>query len=271
MGKPTDILKTYQINNPLETFPGLTIDDLNKYLPAIQTAEDISMAPDNMKEGLYLTKCIDGLKAIPDETIDLIIAAPPKDNWDTSSDFDQSKTLQEYYQWNQTWLNESRRILKNTGAIYILSPWQYSGMYHSLLSNFFQVQTRIAWRNSKLVNKSKIWKEETSDIWFATKTDEFLFNQNPIGINTIVNNEIDKRESNFWMDISKNIQEGSIYPKKLFTKILEASSFKLNWVLDPFMGFGDIGIACKKYGRRYIGFGVNKDYVLLSMKRIDNS
>ena len=50
MGKPTDILKTYQINNPLETFPGLTIDDLNKYLPAIQTAEDISMAPDNMKE-----------------------------------------------------------------------------------------------------------------------------------------------------------------------------------------------------------------------------
>ena len=87
----------------------------------------------------------------------------------------------------------------------------------------------------------------------------------------MVNNEIDKRESNFWMDISKNIQEGSIYPKKLFTKILEASSFKLNWVLDPFMGFGDIGIACKKYGRRYIGFGVNKDYVLLSMKRIDNS
>ena len=29
--------------NPLETYPGLNIDDLNKYLPAIRTVEDINM------------------------------------------------------------------------------------------------------------------------------------------------------------------------------------------------------------------------------------
>jgi DNA modification methylase len=52
---------------------------------------------------------------------------------------------------------------------------------------------------------------------------------------------------------------------------LDASSFKLNWVLDPFMGIGDAGVACKKNGRRYIGFETNKDHLLLAMKRIDNS
>ncbi len=271
MDKSSDKVRTYQLSNPMEAFPGLTIDDLNRYLPAIQTVEDISMKDGNMREGLFLTKCIDGLQAIPDQAIDLIIASPPKDSWDNNLGSGHNNTLQEYYQWNQTWLNESRRVLKNTGAIYVLSPWEYSGMYHGLLSNNFHVQTRITWRNRKLLNKNEIWKDEISDIWFATKTDEFLFNQRPVGINTISGNDNDTTASNFWMDISENIEEAGIYPQSVFTKILEASSFKLNWVLDPFMGFGDVGIACKKHGRRYIGFEVNKDYILLSMKRIDNS
>ena len=59
--------------------------------------------------------------------------------------------------------------------------------------------------------------------------------------------------------------------EELLFKILDASSFKLNWVLDPFMGFGDVGVACKNNGRRFIGFETNKDYLLLAMKRIDNS
>ena len=32
--------------NPLENSPGLTINDLNRYLPAIQTTEDISISTD---------------------------------------------------------------------------------------------------------------------------------------------------------------------------------------------------------------------------------
>ena len=36
--------------NPLEPNPGLTINDLNRYLPAVQTIDDISMALDQMKE-----------------------------------------------------------------------------------------------------------------------------------------------------------------------------------------------------------------------------
>ena len=42
--------------NPLETSPGLTIDDLNKYLPAIHTVEDMTMTAEQMQEGLFLVK-----------------------------------------------------------------------------------------------------------------------------------------------------------------------------------------------------------------------
>ena len=78
-------------------------------------------------------------------------------------------------------------------------------------------------------------------------------------------------ESNLWVDIPINHDDEGHLHQDLFTKILDASSFILNWVLDPFMGIGDAGVACKKNGRRYIGFETNKDHLLLAMKRIDNS
>ena len=34
---------------------------------------------------------------------------------------------------------------------------------------------------------------------------------------------------------------------------------------------GDVGIASKQSGRRFIGFETNKDNLLLAMKRIDKS
>ena len=70
--------KSILMNHP-ENLSGLTINDLNKYLPAILTVEDMKMSREKMVEGLYLTKCIDGLKQIPDNSIDLIIADPPED------------------------------------------------------------------------------------------------------------------------------------------------------------------------------------------------
>jgi len=271
MPQSSNKTKTYAYNNPMEAFPGLSIDDLNKYLPAIQTVEDMSTHKEDLREGLFLTKCINGMKVLPSDSIDLIIANPPVDNWNTARQDGEENTLQEYYQWNQKWLSEAYRILKNTGAIYILTPWQYSGMYQGLLSNSFQVQTRITWKNEAKFNNSNIWRNSISDIWFATKTNEFLFNQKPIGVNTIIDSEIDNIQSNFWADIPSNSDEWGRYPQKLYSRILDASSFKLNWVLDPFMGFGDVGVASKSNGRRFIGFETNKDYVLLAMKRIDKT
>ena len=34
-------VNTSSFNNPMETFPGLTINDLNRYLPAMQTIKDV--------------------------------------------------------------------------------------------------------------------------------------------------------------------------------------------------------------------------------------
>ena len=56
---------------------------------------------------------------------------------------------------------------------------------------------------------------------------------------------------------------------KTFSRILKSSSFKLNWILDPFMNDGNVGLVSKKSGRRFIGFESNQDKLLLAMKRIN--
>ena len=264
-------INTSFFSNPIDTLPGLNIDDLNKYLPAIRTVEDMKMTSDKMYEGLFLTKCLDGLKKIPDDSIDLIIAEPPKDNWDKNINLNESSTLKEYFQWNQLWINESHRILKNTGAIYVLSHWKYSGMYQNLLTSAFNVQSRIVWRNQLSTKNNLTWLNETSDIWFATKSHDFLFKQMPVGTSTMEHLGNSVLESNLWLDIPRIVEEGGRYPQKLFSKMIESSSFKLNWVLDPFMGIGDVGVTCKRKGRRFIGFETDNDQMLLSMKRLDNS
>ena len=39
--------------NPLETSKGLTVNDLNKYLPALQRVDDLKMTKDEMRDGVF--------------------------------------------------------------------------------------------------------------------------------------------------------------------------------------------------------------------------
>lgn len=265
--------------NPLEAVRGLTINDLNKYLPAVQKVEDISMTADQIKDGVFLGLCLDGLKKIPDSSIDLIIADPPESPWRSINQRGNPMTIQEYFQWNENWLKESARILKPTGAIYLISGWRFSGMYHSLLNTDFHIQTRITWRNSTPKDQPKplTWINRTSDIWFATKSNEFMFNQEAVteGSNQMnPESAIEMGVTNLWSDIM-DIQVGSTVkmegdkPEQLIQRILTASSFKLNWVVDPFTRSGGVGVIAKKMGRRFIGFESDQDQLLMAMKRID--
>ena len=95
-------VNTSLFNNPMETFPGLTINDLNRYLPAMQTIKDIEMDAQNMKEGMFLANCLDGIKKLPDNSIDLIIASPLNKETENNLEFGNGNTLQSYYQWNQS-------------------------------------------------------------------------------------------------------------------------------------------------------------------------
>ena len=262
--------------NPLEPYPGLSVDDLNRYLPAVRKADEIAMTIDTMEEGLFLADALDGLKHLPENSMDLILTAPPVSPWRDIGTHGQKMTLQEYYTWNNKWLQESQRILKSTGAIYLLCSWRFSGMYHALLSDYFRVQTRITWRDRRTgtQDQNPTWFNEIGDIWLATKTSDFVFNKEMIANDKkILDSGNTENMSNLWLEYFTmgSDQEKDDLPEMLLSKILQASSFKLSWVVDPFMRRGSVGVAAKSMGRRFIGFETDQDSLLMAMKRIDQS
>ena len=108
-------------------------------------------------------------------------------------------------------------------------------------------------------NQTIQWIDKLYDIWFASKSNDYLFND----IDGVI-------KTNFWDDIIQfRSNQKEKHPKELIKRIIEASSYKLNWVLDPFSRVGDIGVNAIEMGRRFIGFEANKDKILLSMKKID--
>ena len=67
---------------------------------------------------IYNMDCIEYMKTLPNDCIDLIIADPPyykaiNEKWDK-----QWKTEEDYLNWTQEWFDECVRILKDTGIFY---------------------------------------------------------------------------------------------------------------------------------------------------------
>ena len=84
---------------------------------------------------IYNQDCIDGMKTIPDEKMDLIVTDPPfainfkakKANYNRTSSRVLSGyneiTKENYYEFTLNWMSQCFRILKESGGMYVFSGW----------------------------------------------------------------------------------------------------------------------------------------------------
>ena len=59
-------------------------------------------------------------------------------------------------------------------------------------------------------------------------------------------------------------------PVELLKRIIRASTSEGDLILDPFCGSSTTGVACKQLDRKYIGIDNVKEYLDLSIKRIQD-
>lgn len=77
---------------------------------------------------LYNADCIEGMKSIAEESIDLVIADPPYwkvigEKWDY-----QWRTEEEYIEWSIKWITEVSRILRKGGTFYCFGYFRMLAM-----------------------------------------------------------------------------------------------------------------------------------------------
>jgi len=266
----------------------ITQEDRNKYLQQIETDYKIN--------SVIQSDALTTLGQISDNSIDLIFTDPP---YNLSKVYSQEEfkkqDLMSYLEWANEWLKEAKRVLKESGSIYICNDWRASALQIILQKHFF-VQNRITFEREKGRGSKSNWKNSHEDIWFCTKSKDYYFDVESVKVKKKViapykenGKPKDWKEengdkyrlthpSNFWADITIpfwSMPENTDHPtqksEKLVAKAILASSKENDIVLDMFGGSGTTAVVAKKLNRRFIITDPQEEYCLYTLKRLDRA
>lgn len=235
------------------------------------------------------------LRRFDSSSVDLVVADPPynmnKANWDSFNDDD------EFIEWHMDWIEETYRILKPTGSLYVFNAPGYAAMIltDTLRTLDFQFQNWITWDKRDGVGASKnrwVWKQET--ILFFTKSSQFTFNAEDVRVpydhpprstgilkngKRYYQNPKGRLCTDVWHFPSarhmekvngKTVKLNHVTPKPLnmIKHIIKASSNEFDLVVDPFVGSGTTAAAAIELDRLYAVNDFDRTSVDLTKKRI---
>jgi len=235
------------------------------------------------------------LDFLPAEFVDLLILDPPYNLNKTfrASSF-KKKGIDKYAEWFESLLVRLLPTLKNNASVYACSEWYTSTAIHLIIQKYLKVRNRITWEREKGRGAKRNWKNASEDIWFATVSDDYIFNVEDVKLKrrvlapyTDTNGEPKDWQdssygqfrlthpSNLWNDITvpfwsmpENTDHPTQKPEKLLAKLILASTNEGDFVFDPFMGVGSSLVTAKKLNRRFLGVEIEKEYCLLAAKRL---
>jgi DNA modification methylase len=220
------------------------------------------------------------LKAIPDESVNLIVADPPYNLGKNYGKITDLKEWNEYERFNIKWLNEAVRVLKNTGSIYVFMGFRFiSKLFLILECNLgLNFNGWIVWHYTQGMGRKKGFSPRHDDILYFTKSDKFVFNLDDVRIPQKYfrkrNNMAGANPGDVWRfsHVHYCSRERKNHPTQkpeaLIERIICASSNENDIVLDPFIGSGTTCKVASVLKRTYIGIDINPEYVKLAEERI---
>jgi modification methylase len=242
---------------------------------------------------VLLGDCIELLNALPEKSIDLIFADPPynlqlsQELWRpnlTKVDavdeaWDQFPSFEEYDEFTRRWLGACRRVLKDTGTIWVIGSYHNIYRVGSILQSLgFWILNDIVWvktnpmpnfRGVRFTNahETLIWAQKD-------KRARYTFNYRDM---KTLNDELQMR-SDWLLPLCTGAERVKINgqkvhptqkPESLLYRVILSSSNPGDIVLDPFFGTGTTGAVAKKLHRRWIGIEREKEYVRVAEERIN--
>lgn len=233
---------------------------------------------------IYNIDCLEGMQAMPDNSVDLIVTDPPY-GVGFSKGFNDSKEHVESL--CSTWLKEMYRLLKPGCHCYIFIPTKEAPLWLSEMAQVFELNNILSTRtytsstylknnfqfNSQLVaycskGAAKAFNKvdfiKTSEAWFKDKR-----NKNP--------KEYTYSYPAFFQqcfaNTKANAQTKDRHPceknPELIEFFIKISTDEDGVVLEPFCGGGSTVLAAINAGRKYIGFELSTEYFEMAQKRVE--
>jgi modification methylase len=237
--------------------------------------------------------CIQELRKLPSESVDLVFADPPynlqlasellrpnntrvdgvDDDWDKFSSFAA------YDQFSRAWLSECRRVLKPDGAMWVIGSYHNVFRLGAALQDLgFWIQNDIIWRKVNPMPNfrgKRFTNAHETLIWAGRdQKSRVTFNYESL---KALNDDIQMRSD--WLypicagperlkDDGGRKAHPTQKPEALLGRILLATTNVGDVVLDPFFGTGTTGAVAQRFGRRWIGIERDEDYARAARERI---
>lgn len=269
---------------------------------------------------IYHGNCVEKLKEIEANKVDLIYFDPPfftqrkhsltnKDNSKTYEFDDKYNSIEEYLELVENVLLESKRVLKNTGSVFLHCDKTASHNIRVVMDKVFgreNFQSEIIWSYKRWSNAKKGLLNAHQVIFFYSKTQDFKFNSlyTDYSATTNLDQILQDRERNengksvYKKDENGNVvlgkekkgvplsdvweipylnpkaKERTGYPTQkpvlLLNQILNIVTDEGDLVVDPFCGSGTTCVSAKSLKRQFIGIDISKDAVELANSRLED-
>ena len=242
---------------------------------------------------IYNQDCIDGMKDIPDNKIDLVITDPPfainfkskKANYNRIA----SRVLpgyneiesKDYYNFTYNWMNQINRVLKKSGSMYVFSGWNnLKDILTALDENGFITINHIIWKYQFGVVTSKKFVTSHYHCLYVCKNNNerkfFPYSRFDKNAKTSDGKSLHYNDKEDVWNIKREYWTGdektpTKLPAEIIKKILEYSSEEKDVVFDPFLGSGQVAVVSKMLKRKYLGFEIVKEYYNFAKKRLEKN
>jgi modification methylase len=239
--------------------------------------------------------CITAMNDLEEASADLVFADPPynlqlegelrrpnNSKVDAVDDaWDQFASTAEYDRFTQAWLSAARRVLKDSGAIWVIGSYHNIFRVGAIMQDLgFWILNDVIWRKVNPMpnfrgrrftnaHETLIWAVKSR----AQKT--YTFNYEAM---KALNDELQMRSD--WhlpicaggerlKDAAGAKAHSTQKPEALLHRVLLASTNPGDVVLDPFFGSGTTGAVARRLSRHFIGIERDPDYVRLARSRIE--
>ena len=213
--------------------------------------------------------CLELMKDVEDKSIDLIVTDPPylmnyKTNHRKDKSHDFCKPILNDLNNEElviNFLNESYRVLKNDSAMYMFCNSNRIDFFKQEVENTgFKIKNIIVWIKNN-------WTAGDLKAAFG-KQYEFIIlaNKGRASFNG-------KRITDVWnfdRVCGKEQVHQNQKPVDLLEQCIVKHSAEGDVILDPFMGSGSTGVACKYTNRSFIGIELDENYFNIAKERINN-
>jgi modification methylase len=242
---------------------------------------------------ILLGDCIAEMAKLPDKSVDLIFADPPYNlqlGGDlfrpeggrvdaVDDDWDKFDSLATYDDFTRAWLGEARRVLKDSGTIWVIGSYHNIYRVGSLLQDAeFWILNDIVWRKTNPMPNfrgTRFTNAHETLLWCAKdEKARYTFNYRAM---KALNDDLQMR-SDWVLPICSGAERvkgddgakahPTQKPEALLYRILLACTKPGDVVLDPFFGTGTTGAVARRLGRRWIGIERERGYVQVARRRI---